>query len=88
MTIFASSEDFFQTKIYINLSSQGDKREKTMVIQKFYRFSTNTKLNAKSFSIPLNGCAFVICIIIFLNKVLHNILVLFYFRFISINLWT
>jgi len=25
-----------------------------MVIRKYYRFSTNTKLNAKSFSIPLS----------------------------------
>jgi len=35
---------FFPDKEYINLSSQGV----SIVIQKYYWFSTNTKLNAKS----------------------------------------
>jgi len=38
MTIFASTEDFFQTKKYINLSSQGDMRVESMVIRKYYRY--------------------------------------------------
>jgi len=46
MMIFASSEDSFQTKKYINLSSQGDMSVESMVIRKYLRFSTNTKLNA------------------------------------------
>jgi len=48
MRIFVSSEDFFQTKKHINLLSQGDMRVESMVIRKYYRFSTNTKLYAKS----------------------------------------
>jgi len=45
---------FFPDKKYINLSSKEDMRVESMVFWKYDRCPTNTKLNAKSGSIPLN----------------------------------
>jgi len=52
MTIFAPSEDFFPEK-------RGDMRVESMVIRKYYRFSTNTKINAKSCILLMCFCNIV-----------------------------
>jgi len=55
-----SSDDakwLFPDKKYIILS-QGNMRVESMVIRKYHRFPKNTKLNAKSWSIPLTVTLF------------------------------